>query len=122
MIPAHIRAFLRATIKSVWALDVLVAMQSAPGKAWTVAALNERLRASASLVEDILAAFSRAGLVVRENDGRYRYSPASPALEALTSELAKLYAERPMTIIKEIVTAPNEKIRSFVDAFRLKKD
>jgi Mn-dependent DtxR family transcriptional regulator len=121
MIPEHIASFLRTTIKSVWALDLLVLMKSAPSQSWTVARLNEGLRASTSLVEEILATFTRQGLVTSEPDGRYRYR-ADGETDALASELARLYAERPLTVIKEIVSAPNEKIHSFVDAFRLKKD
>lgn len=122
MIPEKISAFLRATIKSVWALDLLVLMKSAPGRGWTVGTLNDRLRASTSLVEEILVGFIRQELVAAEADGTYRYAPANPEIEGLASELTRLYAERPLAVIKEIVSAPNEKIHSFVDAFRLKKD
>ena len=122
MIPEHLRAFLRATIKSVWALDLLVLLQEAPGRAWTVASLNDRLRASTSLVEEILGSFIRQGLVTQESDGTYRYAPGSAETAGLASELARLYAQRPVAVIKEIMSAPNEKLHSFVDAFRLKKD
>ena len=122
MIPEHIKAFLHATITSVWALELLMAMKSDPDRGWTVSALNDRLRASMSLVEEILAGFTRKGLAAAEGDGTYRYAPATAEIEALASELGRLYNERPMAIIKEIVSAPNEKIHSFVDAFRLKKD
>ena len=122
MSPEHLSTFLRATIKSVWALDLLVLMKSAPDHAWTVASLNDRLRASTSLVEEILGSFIRQGLVAQEPDGTYRYAPADARTEAQASELARLYAERPLGVIKEIMSAPNEKLHSFVDAFRLKKD
>ncbi len=121
MIPEHIASFLRTAIKSVWALDLLILMKSAARQGWTVASLNDRLRASTSLVEEILVTFTRQGLVVSEADGTYRYQ-ANGEIDALASELARLYAERPLAVIKEIVSAPNEKIHSFVDAFRLKKD
>ncbi|MCC6915499.1 MAG: hypothetical protein IT566_17510 [Rhodospirillaceae bacterium] len=121
MIPEHLASFLRTTIKSVWALDLLVLMKNAPDQAWTVAILNDRLRASTSLVEEILATFIRQGLVVSEADGSYRYQAGGDA-DAVAGELIRLYGERPLAVIKEIVTAPNEKIHSFVDAFRLKKD
>lgn len=122
MIPEHLAAFLRATIKSVWALDLLVLIKSAPDRAWTVESLNDRLRASTSLVDEVLATFTRQGLVAAGADGTYRYAPETPDVDRLASELTQLYAERPIAVIKEIVSAPNEKIHSFVDAFRLKKD
>ena len=122
MIPEHLTAFLRANIKSVWALDLLVLIKTSPHRSFTVNALNDRLRASPSLVEEILATFIRQGIVTAEPDGGYRYAPAGSEVDAAVSELTRLYAERPMAVIKEILSAPNEKIHSFVDAFRLKKD
>lgn len=122
MIPERIRAFLRTTIKSVWALDLLVLMKNAPERGWTIAALNDDLRATPSLVEEILNGFVRNSLVVVNPDGTFSYAPAAAETDAIASELVRLYAERPVAIIKEILSAPNEKIHSFVDAFRLKKD
>ena len=40
----------------------------------------------------------------------------------MAAEVVRLYGERPVSLIKEIMAAPNDKIHSFVDAFRLKKD
>lgn len=86
MIPEHLRGFLRMTIKSVWALDLLVLLRNAPGQAWTVTALDNRLRASTSLVEEILVTFVRHGLVVAEADATYRYAPATAEIEAMAAE------------------------------------
>lgn len=122
MIPEHLRTFLRTTIKTVWALDLLVLLRNSPGQAWTVVALNNSLRASTSLVEEILVSFTRQGLVTADADGTYRYAPLNAEIEAMAAEVTRLYGERPVSIIKEIMTAPNDKLHSFVDAFRLKKD
>lgn len=122
MIPEHLRNFLRTTIKSVWALDLLVLLRSSPSQAWTAVDLNNRLRASTSLVDEILVSFTRQGLVTVEADGTYRYAPVSAEIEAMAAEVTRLYGERPVSLIKEIMTAPNDKLHSFVDAFRLKKD
>ena len=78
MIPEHLRNFLRTTIKSVWALDLLVLLRSSPSQAWTTVTLNNRLRASTSLVEEILVSFTRHGLVTVEADGTYRYARRAP--------------------------------------------
>lgn len=121
MIPEHLAPFVRTTIKSVWALDLLVLLKSEPDKAWSVTALNDRLRASTFLVEEILATFTRQELVTADPSGTYTYRAGGEA-DRLASELTRLYAERPLALIKAIVSTPNEKIHSFVDAFRLKKD
>jgi hypothetical protein len=40
----------------------------------------------------------------------------------VAAEVERHYIERPLALIKAIVSAPNEKIQSFADAFRFKKD
>jgi hypothetical protein len=37
-------------------------------------------------------------------------------------ELEAAYAARPLAVIKAILAAPNEKIQTFADAFRVKKE
>lgn len=80
------------------------------------------LRSSPALVGDVLSLLDEIGLVVRETDGSCRYRPPSPEMESLVADLARLQAERPLAIAQEIHGAPNEKLRAFSDAFKLKKD
>ena len=53
--------------------------------------------------------------------GRFRYSPASPAVDACVQALMRVYNARPVTMVRMIYALRDEKIRSFADAFRLKK-
>lgn len=69
-----------------------------------------------------MAVLSAAGLIRPDADGRYVYSPASPAIGALCDQLEKLYRERPVRVVNAIVSSPNDKLQSFADAFRLKGD
>lgn len=121
MIPQHISEFLRAAIKSTWALDLLRLIQTTPKISWTVADLTRELRGSVPMVEGILAGFQPLGLVIEDPPGRYRYA-ANADLDALVVELLRIYHERPVAVIGELAMSPNDKIQSFVDAFRLKKD
>jgi hypothetical protein len=91
-------------------------------RGWSVAALNRELRASLGLVTEILGTLKRSGLVVEEAEERYRYQPATAELERLTDELEATYAARPLAVVQVILEAPNEKIRTFADAFRFKRD
>jgi hypothetical protein len=43
-------------------------------------------------------------------------------LDRTASDLARLYPERRFTIIEIIFSKPNDKIRSFADAFRIRRD
>lgn len=112
--------FIRDSIRSVWALEMLLALRRHGERAWTAEELVTELRASLPLVKDNLAVFEAAGLVLREGE-RFRYAPASPWLETLCTELEAVYRERPVTVINAIVS-PSDKLRDLANAFRLKGD
>jgi hypothetical protein len=114
--------FVRSTIKSVWALELLLLMYRRPDTAWTVEALTAELRGSAAFVIELLLIFEQAGLIQRDGNGSITYRPQSPDLHELVGQLERSYAERPLTLIKEILSQPNEKIQSFADAFRFKQE
>jgi DNA-binding IclR family transcriptional regulator len=122
VIPEHVLQFVRRHIKSVWTLDLLVLMRREAAQAWTADTLARELRGNRPLVENALSTLTRAGLLRQEADGAYRYYPSGRDLDAVAAELERHYAERPVALIKEIASAPGDKIQSFADAFRIKKD
>ncbi len=89
---------------------------------WTAAQLVQELRASDGIVADGLTSLQIAGLVTPEPGGTFRYAPASSQLDRLVGQLAQLYRERPTTVTKAIFSGPNDKLQTFADAFKLKKD
>jgi len=113
-------AFVRASIRSVWAIELLSLLRREPGRVWTAEALVQEMRASQAVVAEVLATFETAGLVRCEPDGACVYAPAAPALDHLAGQLEQLYRERPGTVIKTILSTPNDKLQSFADAFRFK--
>jgi len=122
LIAEPVLRFLRSSIKSVWALELLLVMRRAGSRIWTIDELTQELRSNRTLVADIAAAFVKSELLQEPASGTFRYQPASDELDDLVQQLDRLYAERPLALIKEIVSAPNERIQSFADAFKLKKD
>ena len=113
-------AFIRASVRSVWALELLLLMRRHADRRWSVEELVRELRASTMVVTDGLRDFETAGLVAR-GDGGFAYAPASPVLAGLCDALAQAYAERPVTLVNAIVSR-KDKMQSFADAFRLKDD
>lgn len=87
----------------------------------TAPELVRELQSSQGAVDDILALFKQNGLVVEAGDGRVHYQ-ASPDLDRAAAALEQAYAERPLAVIREIVTAPNDRLKTFADAFKLKRD
>jgi hypothetical protein len=116
----QILAFLRAHIRSLWALELLLLLARDRGKAWQPSDLVREMRSSPVAVGEALRNLQSAGLAASDADNRYRYSPASAELDALASGIAQAYSVRPSAVVKAIVTAPDDKLRIFADAFRLK--
>jgi hypothetical protein len=110
-------AFVRRSLKSVWALELLLLLRASPDRAWTTAELVGELRANDSLVSRILDDFRRHGLVGGE--GGWRYLADAPDA-TLCDQIEALYRERPMTLIKAISTPP-DRLQALADAFRIKK-
>lgn len=110
-------SFIREHIRSVWALELLLKLKADPARCWSADELVETLRASHALVDQNLAALTRAGLVVPDDARCFRYRPAAPALAALCDELEQEYRVRPVTVIRWI-SAPAERLKSLADAFK----
>jgi hypothetical protein len=110
-------AFIRRSIPSVWALDVLLLVRRPPARSWSAGELVGELRASDTVVLGVLDGLQRDGLVARGEDGRFSFAPAAELLDELTVALAEAYAERPVAVINAIVST-DAKLQSLADAFR----
>jgi hypothetical protein len=91
-----------------------------PRQAWSRDALVRDLRGSISLVDASLTILLSAGLVELSDAGAI-YRPGTEQLAASVDALAELYAQKPIAVISAIFTSPNDKIRSFADAFLFNK-
>lgn len=122
MLSQRLLRFIEGSIKSVWAVEVLLLLRRDPARAWRAEDVTRELRSSLLIVADALLSFKKLGLVGEDADRLYQYRPATPELDDLVNELAKAYAEAPVAVTEVIFAAPDRKLRLFADAFRLKKD
>ena len=113
-------AFARDTIRSVWALELLLILRRQPGVSWSGDDLVRELRGSDQVITSCLQHLAHAGLISSDSEGRHRYAPASAELDAVCLKLERIYATRPMALAKAIMRSPNENLRVFSDAFKLK--
>ena len=105
--------FLQAWVPSVQAAELLLQLAADP-------AVEVRAR---DLVEaKLLQSFHAGGLAMASVDQAYQYRPASETLQRHVQTLAQAYEERPVTLIRIIYALRDSKIRSFADAFRVRKD
>jgi hypothetical protein len=122
VISPDLQSFIARSVRSVWALELLLLLKREPERAWTADALVAEMRASAPLVAEVLATFESSGLTRRNAEGEHLWAPNGPALALLSDELERLYRERPATTVKAILSTPNDKLQSFADAFRIRGD
>ena len=120
MLDDDLQTFIGGSIRSVWALELLLLLRRTPDRVWTAEAAARELRANERLVTDQFAGLQTAGLIAC--DGGCRYAPAAPALDALCARLETAYRERSGQVIKAIMAGPNDKLQIFANAFRLKDD
>lgn len=118
----ELNAFIRTHFRSVWTLELLLYLKEHCSATCRVDALVKALRASDAIVNQGIGSLSMAGLVVTDEDGGIRYSPASRELELATDKIRSLYAERPDAIRRLIVTSSNTGLSAFAESFRLRRD
>lgn len=121
MLSDRTKAFIHASIKSIWGLELLLFLRAHRERAWSAAALTRELRASEPVVRGSLGLFQAAGLIEDDGSGCVRFAPASPQLDDLVRDVAEAYATRPVEVSEEIY-AVDRNIQHFADAFRLKKE
>jgi hypothetical protein len=121
LIDQDLLTFIQSSIRSVWALEVLLLMRREPERLWAPGDLTRELRANERLVVEVLGDFETSGLVARQEAG-YADAPASLVLGQLCDRLDAAYRERPVAVVKAIMAAPKDKLQIFADAFRFRND
>ena len=113
--------FLHACVPSVQAAELLLLLAGEPAALRAKEAAERVPAMGETEAAKILQALHANGLVMAGVDQAYQYRPASAALGAHVEMLAKAYEERPVTLIRIIYALRDSKIRSFADAFRVRK-
>lgn len=119
---AALRNFLQQRLTSIDQIEIMLLLMRDPARAWTapeVAAAVGTPQESAAMRLFLLAS---GGLITFEAAGtpKYRYASGNAEADAMMSELARLY-DTDRNGVAALVGAPPDPIRSFADAFRLKK-
>jgi hypothetical protein len=123
-LPEEVRRLIVDHIESVEQLEILLLLYQQRGRTWTAEEVARELRVAASSAGERLEELQRDALLSRVEGEpmRYRYDPASSKLDGVVGGLATAYSERRVTVINLIFSKPVDKIRTFADAFRLRRD
>ena len=118
----EVSSFISATFRSVWALELLCLLRQNRGRTLSHLDMVSGLRGSDLVVTQGVESLTAAGLVLLEENGAARYSPATEELDKLVERAEALYAKSPDAVRRMIVAAANPGITAFADSFRLRKD
>lgn len=122
--PKHVERFVIDYIDSVELLEVLLLLQRTAPSDWDAESLARELRiapASAGVRLETLRSQKLLESIVGSPPS-FRYAPASGDLDRSVRDLAETYAARRVSVITLIFSKPDDAIRSFADAFRLRKE
>ena len=122
--PHDVQRFLSEHISSVAQLEVLLLLRGQREREWTPSEVAKELYTTSEIVADQLGDLQRRGLLAVGDgpDPRYRFWPATPELDEQITRLDAVYHERRVAVITHIYSQPLDKVRTFADAFRLRKD
>lgn len=123
-LPEDVRRFIIDSVDSVEQLEILLLLHQHRDRAWDAEAVARELRVSPLSAGERLRELAADGLLEKRGGkpAEYRYAPASPKLDEAVRGLVTAYAERRVTVINLIFSKPVDRIRTFADAFRFRKD
>lgn len=123
-IPKEVLAFLADHISSVVELEALLLLHGTAGRAWTAGEIARELRIDAAWPATQLQGLCDKGILScgTGSEAVYTFDPKVAGVRATVDALAHAYADRRVTIIGLIFSKPVDKLKSFSDAFRLRKD
>ena len=120
----ELRAFLKGRLSSGDQIEIVILLLGNPERAWTALEVAEALHMAPESTAMRLFLLASSGLIVFEPAGvpRYRYVPANPASDRLMHELVEAYGQNRAEVLSAIgASVESDPIRSFADAFKLKK-
>ena len=118
----EVSSFIRATFRSVWALELLLYLRQHRERSWSHGEMVAALRGSELVVTQSTESLLAAGLVILEEDGSARYSPVSDQVDRLVVGTEAMYGKSPDAVRRMIVASANTGITAFADSFRLRRD
>ena len=106
-------------------MEILRVLGENPEKEWSAATLAREVQTQPQNIGAHLAALQARGLLLSVTQGTevcYRYGTSTSELEQMMKRLLQVYRERPVTMINLVYARAKEVLKTFAEAFRLKKE
>lgn len=120
-IDPKVREFIEQHVDSVEKLEILALLLETTPRAWTPAEVNARLHSSQSSIERRLHDLCEKGFISCSN-GLYGFPGVLLEQQELVADVIKTYKLKRIRVIEMIFSRPTQKLRTFSDAFRIRKD
>jgi len=121
---AEVKQFIDQNIESLAQLEALLLLRRETPRGWNASEIAKALYVPHELAGTLLTDFCRRGFVKvsSRTDELYSYSVADCRVDKLISEVADAYQDRRVAVISLIYSKPLNKVQTFADAFRLRKE
>jgi hypothetical protein len=120
--PLELRQFIDRNVESIVQLETLLLLRRDPSRGWSADQIAKSLYISGEMARALIADLDRRGFVKPLAEAMYSYQPTDPEADRLIGQLAKFYDERRVAVISMIYSKPVNKVQTFADAFRLRKE
>jgi hypothetical protein len=124
-LPAGLTRFIHGMLPSWEAAVLLVHVSREAGRVWTTEELVAGMGfpdLTVDAARQYVTHFERCGLLRCHPDGRCEFAPQTDALRTVTDQLREAYDRQPVTLVRAVYSATGAKLRSFADAFRLRRE
>lgn len=120
----EVQRFVAEHIQSADQLDILLLLHGSPEREWTAREVSEAVFTVPTSATMRLEQLVETGLLVTKGgaDPGYEYSPSTPILRAQVDALAEAYRDDRVAVIQLVFRKPADPLKSFSDAFRLRRD
>jgi hypothetical protein len=117
----NLERFIRERLPSTEQIEIVLLLRAERDRAWSAPEVSQRLGTPPESTAMRLFLLASNGVVAFDGAGalpRYRYNAAD---EALIDELAEVHSKSPGAIYDLVGAPARDPLRSFADAFKLKK-
>ncbi|HET7786865.1 MAG TPA: hypothetical protein VFL36_12910 [Myxococcales bacterium] len=121
-LPDDVTRFIAEHVDNLEQLEILLLLRAQLSRELDAREVTAELRLGPSSASERLADMEARGFLAAQGDPpRYRYSPDTAEKARLIDELARCYAERRVSVITRIFSPRSDAVRSFADAFKLRR-
>lgn len=123
-IPIEVRRLIAERISTAEMLEIVLLLAAEPERGWTADEVSRKVFTVPAAAIGSLEGLVERGLAASDEaaDPSYRYAPATEELRRQVAALAEVYRVSRVAVIQLVFARPADPVRSFADAFRMRRD